>query len=209
MFPTSVKGCFHNVALEFVSLIHGNRSQAAEIVLRDSLPYLLAFFERDIAWPNPILRDLYRSLLDLLFYSTDGGRADLALFGELLAAILSLGAGGSAGYSELVSFAAHLWANYAAPATFDWAVDTLELFISEPCLEHSAQQAFFQSILDRTVAFRRHVGTEQSAILQLAAEDLGSGNLFSQYFPPEGLRGRSRHRNHSPPRHPSRLPSTL
>ena len=58
----------------FIKRIERTRSLEAESALRDCLPYMISFLATDPAWPNPILKGVYHALLELLVYSTDGGR---------------------------------------------------------------------------------------------------------------------------------------
>jgi hypothetical protein len=162
--------------------LHGTRSQAAEVALRDSLPHLVAFFGGDPAWPNPEVRGVYRALLEILFVSTDGGRADLVVFNELLEATLALGAGATE-YRELISFARELWGRFAAPLTLDWATDALELLVAHPCGDADARRSFLQVVLDRAAGFGPSLTPDQRDLLRLTAADLGAGDLAGSYFP--------------------------
>jgi hypothetical protein len=169
---------------QFAGQLAGRRSQSAERALRDSLPHLVHFFARDPAWPNPALKGVYRPLLELLYFSTDGGRADLVVFNDLLEAVLALGVTGQA-YSELVSYASELWGRFAAPATLDWAGDALALFAEFPCPNPGARRALLQAIFDRSAGFGSRVGAEDRGLLRLLARDLGAADLVASYFPPE------------------------
>jgi hypothetical protein len=169
-------------AERFTSQLAGSRSQAAEHVLRDCLPHLLAFFHRDPAWPNPMLKGVYRSLLDLLFFSTEGGRADLVAWNDLLDAALMLGVEGETSYRECITYMKELWARFGAPITLDWAIDSLGLLVAHACPDTEARRSFFVAILDRSTAFLRHVEPEQRELLQLLASDLGEKENFAQYF---------------------------
>jgi hypothetical protein len=169
-------------AERFVRLLGGNRSQAAERALRESLPHLLAFFERDPSWPNPHFRGVYRSLIDLLFFSTEGGRADLTVFNDLLDGVLVHGIGAASDYVELVTYATELWTRVAAPTTADWGIEAADLLVAHPCPDPPARGAFFQSLLDRLVGFARHVTQDQRFLLGLLAADLGVTDTFKSYF---------------------------
>jgi len=167
-------------------LLGGSRSQEAERALRDSLPHLLAFFQTDPGWPNTELGPNYRLLLDLLFYSTEGGRADLVVFNDLLDALLGLGTGGGDQYRELCSYAKDLWGRYAAPATLDWAIDCVSILAVYPCADDVARRSLLQDVFDRAVGFARHVAPEQRELLRLTATDMGEGSLVAGYFPETG-----------------------
>jgi hypothetical protein len=175
----------HDTTIErFATQLHRNRSQVAELTLRDCLPHLVAYFRRDKAWPNPRLTAVYQALLELLVYSTQGGRVDLIVFSELLEARLTLGVA-KAEYHDLLSFCAHLWSQFAASATTDWATDVLDLVAAHPCPDPEARRGFLQAVLDRTAGFNRHLSPDQRDHLRLVAGDMGAGELASSYSPPE------------------------
>lgn len=167
----------------FSTQLRGARTQVAEHALRDCLPYLLTFFEQDTAWPNPTLRDVYRQLLDLLFFSTEGGRADLTVWNELFDAVLTLGVATPADYSELVTYLLELWSKFAAPVTLDWAIDALGLLAVHPCADAAARRSFLVALLERATGFARHIAPEQRELLRLLAIDLTEADLIDQYLP--------------------------
>src|SRR5271157_2959450 len=164
-------------------LLGGSRSQEAERALRDSLPHLLAFFQTDPGWPNIEFSGIYGQFLDLLFFSTEGGRADLVVFNDLLDALLELGTAGAQQYHDLCSYSIDLWASHAAPTTLDWAIDCISILLMHPCPDPSARRALFQDVLGRAVVFERHVAPEQRELLRLTASDLREESLFGDYFP--------------------------
>lgn len=164
-------------------LLSRSRSQEAERALRDSLPHLLAFFQSDAAPARVEFGEVYPLLLDLLFYSTEGGRADLVVFNALLEARLELGLGGIEQYRELSSYTRDLWARYAAPATLDWALDCLGILAVHPCPDGDARRSLLLDVLDRAMGFERHVAAEQRLLLRLVAMDLGEESLATRYFP--------------------------
>lgn len=164
-------------------LLAGSRSQDSERALRDSLPHLLAYFQRDTGWPNVGLGGVYRLLLEILYYSTEGGRADLIVFNDLLEALLGLGAGDAGHYGELCTFAGDLWGRQAAPATLDWAIDCVATFSLHPCPDSEARRSLFREVLDRAAGFGRHVAPEQKEVLRLVARDFGEERLAAGYFP--------------------------
>jgi hypothetical protein len=174
--------CQPGAVERFTARLAGTRSQAAEYALRDCLPHLIRFFHKDQGWPNPALKTVYRQFLELLFYSTEGGKADLVVFNELLEALLTLGAT-SADYGEAVSFTRELWQRFAAPLTLDWALDALELLAASPSADPAARRSFLQLVLDRAAAFGRFLTPDQRDLLLLTATDLGERDLASSYFP--------------------------
>jgi hypothetical protein len=133
-----------------------------------------------------VLKSVYLGLLEILFFSTDGGRSDLVVFNELAEAVLGVGTS-AAEYRDLVSFASNIWNRFAAPTTLDWAVDTLDLLLASPCADAGARQSFLQAVLDRAAGFSRRLTADQRDVLRLTSSDLGAGNLAESYFPAEGV----------------------
>jgi hypothetical protein len=178
----SVEEFAQSDAAEFLAQkLGGNRSQAAERVLRDALPHILSFFERDIEWPNYRFRGIYRSLIDLLIFSTEGGRADLTVFNDLLDGVLVHGVN-EADYVELVYYCKDLWKRVAAPTTVDWGIEVAELLISHPCPDFAIRKDYFQAMLDRLMGFSRHVTQDQRLLIKLLADDLGIADTYYSYF---------------------------
>jgi hypothetical protein len=167
----------------FSTLLTATRSQAAERVLRDCLPHLLSFFQKDEAWPSPAFRDIYRLLLELLLCSLEGSQADLAFFNQLLDVLLSLAAADAAAYRELVTFGRDLWGKLDSPVLLDWLLDFLECLVIHPCTDKEARQACLQDALNAFQKHFRRVSADQQEVLKLLASDLGQPELFNQYFP--------------------------
>jgi hypothetical protein len=168
-----------------LELLQRTRSQAAERVLRECLPHLLAFFRRDETWPNASFREIYRYLFELLYVSTEGSGSDCAVLNELLEALLALGSGDAPTYRDLLSAAKGFWDQCAAPAHLDFQLDTLELLVVYPAGDPTVRQDFFVATLIAFGRFRTRVRAEQRELLGLLAEELAQGELFRQYFPEE------------------------
>lgn len=159
------------------------RSPLAERALRDSLPHLLAFFQRDDKWPNPAFRDVYRTLFDRLYLSTEGSRSDLIVFSELLECLLSVGLTAASEYYELIQCAADLCHRFTAPATFDYAIDLVGVLVNQPCQNSEARLLLLDNVLESLQKFSRHVRADQRALLDLLANDLGAPLRVAEYLP--------------------------
>lgn len=171
-----------DIVEQFVERLNRPRTAAADQCLRDSLPHLLAFLERDLAWPNPSCRSLYSVVLELLVLGEGLGRADLIVFGELLEAVLRIGVSDRE-YADLLMYVRAMWSRYAATATLGWILDCIALFVAFPCSDPASRLGLFHEVLDRMVACRRLLALEQWDLLRLAAVDLGVLGLFERYFP--------------------------
>jgi hypothetical protein len=160
-----------------------SRSQEAERVLRDCIPFVLAHLQSDPSWPNPALRGTYRFLTELLLVSTEGGMADFAVFNDLAEALLRLGVSREDDYAELVGWALDLWRTHAAPAILDWLVDFLELLAAFPCPAETRRREVCVAAVEGAQRFERRAGPETRDVLRRICVDLGQVELFDQYLP--------------------------
>ena len=162
-------------------LLRGARSQEAERALRDSLPHLVGFFQRDLRWPNPELKEVYRLLLDILFFSTDGGLSDLTVLNDLIEVQLALGPADTDSYRTLVEYVAQLWNTYASPSHLDWGLDAFELFARYPRPDVEPLRELFRAVSGRCYVFLRRVEADQLELLQAFALEIGEDT--SAWFP--------------------------
>lgn len=160
-----------------------SRSQEAERVLRDCIPFVLAHLQSDPSWPNPALRGTYRFLTELLLVSTEGGLADFAVFNDLAEALLRLGVSREDDYAELVGWALDLWRTHAAPAILDWLVDFLELLAAFPCPVETRRREACRVAVEGAQRFERRCGPEVRDVLRRVCTDLNQVDLFDQLFP--------------------------
>lgn len=163
--------------------LHNLRSKSAERALRDSLPHLLAFFQRDNGWPNPAFREIYRTLFDRLYLSTEGSRSDLIVFSELLECLLSVGVTETSEYRELIQCAADLCHRFTAPATFDHVIDLIGVLVTQPCQNADARLSLLDTVLESLQRISRHVRADQRALLDLLANDIGVPDRVAAYIP--------------------------
>jgi len=163
--------------------IHNVRSPAAEQTLRDSLPHLLAFFQRDEHWPNPAFRSIYRTLFERLYLSTEGAHADLIVLSDLLECLLSIGVAGASEYKELIQCVADVCHRFGAPATFDYCIDLLAIFVVHPCPSSESRLGLLDTVLESLQRYLRHVRPEQRTLVELLAADLETSGRVAEYLP--------------------------
>jgi hypothetical protein len=151
---------------------------AAAAVLNDSLPHLLRFFQRDDAWPRGTFGPVYGAMAYLLAQTSSGSDDDLALFSDLVEARLAAGISRGT-YCDLVEATRALVETYAAPATVDWMLDMLEVFLARPRID----EVVLQDLVRRVgLQFFRHytrLTQEQRLLLERSYRD---ANLPEEEF---------------------------
>ena len=156
--------------------------------LQDALPHLLAFFQRDPAWPRESLRALYRGLLEFLVYSTKGCAGTLGRIRDLCEAVLRTGTN-SAEYTALVQTCGDVWEEHASPIYLDWALDMVDLFVTYPCPDREARVGLLNTVNGRLAEFYTRVDEEQWRFLRSLCDELGQGELLQRMSTREDERG--------------------
>ncbi len=159
---------------------------AAEDVLYNALPHLLAFFQRDEKWPRRQFLNVYAIILDLLVMSTEGGDDDLIIFNDLLQALLTLGVGRDK-YKDSIGYAVELWNKYASPAKLDWALDLADLLIIYPCPSEKIRQNFLFVVSGQIGKFVRRISAGQLNFIQQLHGDIGQAEAFNELIDSYGL----------------------
>jgi hypothetical protein len=159
-------------------------------VLQDALPHMLAFFQRDPAWPRESLRAVYLGLLEFVVYSAKGGAGTLGRIRDLVEAVLRVGIG-SAEYKALVQSCADVWDEHASPVHLDWALDAVDLFATYPCPDRDARDGLLAAVVERLARFHRRVEPEQWRFLGSLCDELGQLDLLARVAPREAPAGGS------------------
>lgn len=156
-----------------------------EATLHECLPYLLDFFRKDSAFPRRECGEIYNLLLYLLTVSTNGGEDDLALFNDIVVALLSLGMKQNE-YDEVLSNAEELWKNYSSPANVDWSLDLIDHLIFYPCPDEDKRKGLLNLVVNSLTPFARRIEFGQWNFITILINDLQSDELLpviSQYRP--------------------------
>lgn len=143
----------------------------AETVLHNALPYLLAFFQKDEKFPRPEFKQLYRLLLELLVFSTDGADADLSLLNDLAIALFTLGSN-EIQYNEIVEYILELWNNFAAPKKIDWILALLDILVMYPCLVEEKRSQLLFAVAETFRRFSERIDDEQWSVFRSLVTDL-------------------------------------
>ncbi len=150
--------------------------------LQDAFPHLLAFFQRDPAWPRESLRALYRGLLEFVVYSAKGGAGTLGRIRDLSEAVLRTGTS-SAEYKALVQSCADVWEEHASAVYLDWALDAVDLFATYPCPDRDARVGLLVAVVARLGQFHRRVEAEQWRFLRSLCDEFGQLDLLERVAP--------------------------
>jgi hypothetical protein len=161
-------------------------SPGQEASLRDALPHLLASVQRDPEWPRRDLLPLYNSLLFLLATTERGGRDELNLFNDILAAMLDLGMP-SEQYRDVVGWGSELWERFPAPKNIDWVLDLLDLLAACPSPDKEVRLGLLQGVAS---SFRQFVGRDlkiqpqQWLLFRSRCKELGHSELLEPFPKP-------------------------
>jgi hypothetical protein len=159
------------------------RSPEAEAAVRNALPHLLAFVQRDPKWPRRDLLPLYNSLLFLLAATDRGGRDELNLFNEVLSALLSLGMAADR-YREVVGWGIELWERFPAPKNIDWVLDLLDLLAGYPSPDKEMRLRLLQAVASSFHQFTgqgREIQPQQWLLFRSRCRELGHPELLDAF----------------------------
>lgn len=156
----------------------------AESVLHNTIPHLLAFFQKDEQYPRNEFFTLYELLLELLVLSTEGGDADLVLFNDLVIALLTLGLDAKK-YTDIINCALDLWKRYESPKKVDWALDLLDILVLNSSPNMSAREQTLFTVAESLRNFAGRIDEEQWGIFRSLVKDLKLEEAFSWLFDKE------------------------
>jgi len=124
-----------DISDRFINILNAatRDSNIARERLRDALPHLLRFLQKDVDYPRVTFRKMYESLRMEFAYSCEAGTAsDFAVFGDLCGALLELGVD-SAGYKSILDESKHLWLNFASPSNLRAMLDIVDRLVYFGC----------------------------------------------------------------------------
>jgi hypothetical protein len=159
------------------------RSPGLEATVRDAVPHLLASVQRDLEWPRRDFLPLYNSLLFLLATTERGGRDELNLFNDILAALLELGMS-AAQYRDVVGWGSELWERFPAPRNIDWVLDQLDLLAAYPSTDKEVRLRLLQGVAS---TFHQFVGQgleiepQQWLLFRSRCKELGHAELLEAF----------------------------
>jgi len=145
--------------------------------VQDALPYLIAFLKRDDSWPRSAFVPIYKAVLDVIALGSLGVEDDLALYYEVLAAILATGVSESA-YGELLELTQFLLTKNDSLARVTWALDVLDLMVVYPCPLAEARIGLLADVSGLFQKYRRRLDASAWALFEGLCDDLGHSEVF-------------------------------
>ncbi|PAX60537.1 hypothetical protein CK510_01330 [Brunnivagina elsteri CCALA 953] len=155
---------------EFNDLLNKVAS-TSELILHESLPYLLQFFQKDEQFPRSEFFTLYYSLLELLVISTQGSDVDLVLFNDLAQALLTTDID-TATYTEILNHALELWSRFFSPKKVDWAIDLIDILVWYPSPIPEKRQQFLFAVAETMRRFQERIDEAQWELFRNLVKDL-------------------------------------
>lgn len=159
----------------------GGRSPAAQVVLRDAMPYLIDFLLHD----DGLLRRARGVLEDVLLILTDEddvGAADLGAIKEVVSALIDVGPSASE-YRELVAFLVSVWERFGAPRRLEWALDAFEILTLLPAPATEARDGFATRVIASFAKWRNQVDVTQWRLLRMLCTAVSLGESFAALAP--------------------------
>lgn len=137
-----------------------------------AFPHLLKFFQKDEGWPRREFHDVYYTMLELLSFHERKGEVELALFQELIEAMLQVGVT-SERYDEMLDMWKYILGEMASYNTLFIAFDVIETFLAYPCHNTEKRLEVFYHFCNKVLPFARKFTRNEWSILQLLHRDLG------------------------------------
>lgn len=166
-----------NLIAELETCLQMTRSDAAESILRDALPHLLRFFQRDSGWPREAFRELYGLLRLILMVSSRGNDTEMALFDALMAANLGLGMTRSE-YAALMVEAKEFWRIVASPARVPFALEWLDTLLAHPCPSDDIRADLLVQIAEVFQRQGRLIEADQWLAFRTIVQDYGLADTY-------------------------------
>jgi hypothetical protein len=141
-------------------------------VFQYALPHLVAFFQRDPAWPRPELRPVYHVLLLALAVQTHGAEDDLAVAAGLAGALLSLGLDAGT-YGDVIESIRHVLTASPSANGVIHGLEMIETMIESPCPDESLRPMLVPDVLGLIQKYWRRVDPAQRELFGLLCYDLG------------------------------------
>jgi len=148
--------------------------------LMNVMPHILRYFERDEAFPQPHLRDVYTHLRSLLaIYGSTGTKSEWEVYAEWCRVALELGLT-TAAYNDLLDETEHLCKDRLAPSNLDVALELLDYLFVYPCHNNARRSVLAQTVLSRAALWISggHLDLETWRFCRQLAGDFVLSELF-------------------------------
>ncbi|MBB2784863.1 UNVERIFIED_ORG: hypothetical protein GGD43_000033 [Rhizobium esperanzae] len=168
-FETATRDPAH-VAAFVAALNHAQEDPLASERTSHALPFLVAWLQRDPAFPASAMSSVYSSLLTL--FALNSARSGTVYESSLVLveALLTVGMG-SQDYKALIADIDELAGQAFGVDMVYWVLDTIEAFMRASAPDAKARETFLHSILARSAPlFGRLSSLQQTAVKSLAGE---------------------------------------
>ena len=166
--------------------LEANRPQQAERTVLHALPHLLAYLQKDKAFPRPRMQPVYEAMSYLVALTPGKGPADLDLFYILCETLLAQGIT-EGQYTEMVETAKVVWAEVEAPRYFTWGLDMIDLLVMFPQPDPEASLRLLQSIVATFRRYRERSEQEELLMLRRLCDEMGHGGLCANIETEEAI----------------------
>ncbi|WP_105403200.1 protein DpdD [Neorhizobium sp. T7_12] len=137
-----------------------------------ALPFLVAWLQRDPAFPAPTMAPVYSSLLTLFALNSTRGGSVYESSQVLVEALLTVGVN-EANYASLIADINELAGQAFGIDMIYWVLDTIESFMRASAPDAKSREAFLHSILARTAPLYGRLSTLQRTAVKRLAGELG------------------------------------
>lgn len=137
-----------------------------------AFPHLLKFFQKDEGWPRREFHTVYFTMLEMLSFHDRKGEVELALFQELIEAMLQVGVT-SEQYNEILEMWKFTWGEMASNNTLAMAFDVIETLLAYPCNNPEKRLEVFYHFCNEVLPFGRKFTRNDWTILQSLHKDFG------------------------------------
>ena len=162
-----------NAVLMLTEVLAGAKTSTT---LRNALPHLLTFWERDVESPRRELAPVYQTMFDLLTLDTEGADEDFQLAYDLLSLLLKFGPTASE-YQSLVENVMYLLTTFSALNRIDWSLDVLDLLVAHHAPLPNVPVHVLTSVTDQFRRWYRRIEPQQWDLLSHLAVELKQGEV--------------------------------
>ncbi|MCF1475051.1 MULTISPECIES: protein DpdD [Rhizobium/Agrobacterium group] len=161
-----------HVAAFVTALNHTQDDPLASERTAQALPFLVAWLQRDPAFPAPTMAPVYSSLLTLFALNSTRSGSVYESSQVLVEALLTVGIN-EADYASLIADIGELAGQAFGTDMIYWVLDTIESFMRASAPDAKGREAFLHSILARTAPLYGRLSTLQRTAVKRLASELG------------------------------------
>ena len=166
---------------EFVEQLSVERSEYNNNQFHMSLPYFTEYFEYT-GPDHDILKPVYLSLLDNLVYDDYKSTNSLNAIINLISDIFKIGFSEKE-YNELLNNLIDLWSEVQSFNSLTWALDILDILISNNCSDTTLRSSFLSSIISMFSSFSRKITIDQWELLRVLSADMNELEIIEPIYP--------------------------